>query len=193
MANVVRTNGFRPVKHLDGSPYNGQVNKYAVTAGDNTAIFVGDLVKLAGTADADGVPAVAALAANGVTIGPVVWVEPNPDNLMQNYRVASTLRYVYVADAADLVCETQEDAVGGALSIADIGLNCNVTTGSGSTVTGQSVMQADTSTKDTVNTLPLRIMSFSQAVDNEVGNANAKILVSFNTHQYNAGTGSTGL
>ena len=34
MANVARLGGFTPVKHLNGSPYNGQFNLYEIVAGD---------------------------------------------------------------------------------------------------------------------------------------------------------------
>lgn len=193
MANVSRINGFRPFGHMDGSPFSGKVSKYAVSAGYGTSLFVGDLVILNGSADADGVPQVHQAAANGVTIGPIVWMEPNPDNLAQPYRPANTARYVYVADEPNLVCEAQEDAVGGAISLADIGLNVNFIVGTGSTVTGQSAMQVDSNTVNTTNTLPLRLMGFVQRPDNEVGSANAKMLVSFNTHQYKATTGTTGV
>lgn len=193
MANVSRVNGFRPVGHLNGAPFNGKVGKYCITAGYGTSVFVGDLVVLAGAADADGVATVHQAAANGVTIGPVVWFEPNPDNLGLNYRPANTLRYCYVADSPDLVMEAQEDAVGGALATTAVGLNVNFIVGTGSVVTGQSAMQVDSNTANTTNTLPLRIMGFVQRPDNEVGVANAKVLVSFNTHQFKAETGSTGI
>ena len=55
MANVSRPYGFRPVKHLTGSPYNGQVTRYAVGTADTVAMAVGDLVQFTGGADADGV------------------------------------------------------------------------------------------------------------------------------------------
>src|SRR5258708_5217607 len=69
MANISRVNGFRPVKHLDGSPYNGQVNKYWVAAGDGTALFVGDIVKLSGTSDTDGNASVIQVAAGNTPVG----------------------------------------------------------------------------------------------------------------------------
>ena len=44
MASVLA--GFRPVKHLNGSPFNGQVNRYMISASDSAATNVGDLVQL---------------------------------------------------------------------------------------------------------------------------------------------------
>ena len=45
MANVSKIRGFQPVRHLSGSPYNGQANIYATAASDSAALFVGDPVK----------------------------------------------------------------------------------------------------------------------------------------------------
>src|ERR1700758_5120741 len=108
MANVSRINGFRPVKHIDGSPWNGQVNRYFVAAADSTAIFNGDLVKLAAVTDAAGQvlnsqPSVVGgtqgatkfvagtdSAAVGVAVGFMI----NPLNLNSpQYRPASTAMY----------------------------------------------------------------------------------------------------
>ena len=63
MANVSRINGFKPVKHLNGSPYNGQANIYEVPAGEAVPVFVGDLVKLSDSAGTAGFPAVEAAVA----------------------------------------------------------------------------------------------------------------------------------
>mgnify|MGYP000311167172 CR=1 FL=1 len=58
----------------------------------------------------------------------------------------------------------------------------------GSTITGLSGAQLDTSTKATTNTLNLRIHGFVQRADNEIG-ANAKVLVSINLHPFANTTG----
>lgn len=199
MANVDRVFGFRPVGHLNGSPWNGRVTKYWIPASDGTATFVGDLVKLSGTASASGIASVIQAAAGNTPVGVVISFEPNPDNLAQIHRTASQDindqedgRYVYVADSPDLVCEVQEDGVGGALAITNVGQNADVVVGSGSATTGQSGMELDSSTANTTSTLVLRILGFVQRPDNEVGVANAKMLVGFNVHQYNS-VGTTGV
>ena len=131
MANVDRVNGFTPVMHLNGSPYNGQRTAYAVASGDSTAIFVGDLVKLGGSADAEGRRTVAQAAAGNAVIGVVVGFDVDPTNLnTPQYRAASTNRVVFVADSPDLIFEAQADD---ALAAADHGLNVDFVVGSGST------------------------------------------------------------
>lgn len=189
MPNANAPAGLRPVRHRNGAPYNGAATRYAVAAADATALFIGDPVILAGSADADGVATVVrATAAGGAfMLGPVVSVEPETRDSLP-YRAASTARYVYVADDPDLVFEIQEDAVGGALAAADVGLNADLVAGTGSTITGLSGFQLDTSTKATTATLQLRILGFSQRVDNEIG-ANAKVLVTINLHSLRNTTG----
>lgn len=48
MASVLA--GFRPVKHLTGAPYNGQLNRYMISASDAQATNVGDFVQLSDNA-----------------------------------------------------------------------------------------------------------------------------------------------
>lgn len=186
MANADRVNGLRPVKHLDGSPYNGAANLYYVPSSDSTAIFVGDAVKSAGSADSDGVASVAQAAAGDAIRGVVVGVKPVTDE-STIYREASTERYVYVADAPDLVFEVQEDSTGGALAASSVGLNADVVVASGDTATGTSGMELDSSTAGTT-TAQLRIMGYVQRPDNEIGD-NAKILVAINEHELKSTTG----
>lgn len=198
MANVSRVNGFRPIKDQFGRPYNGATTMYYVTSGNATAIGIGDLVVLEGTTDAAGVRCVKQAAANGVCVGPVVGVKVSggtgaPSLDAPQYVPASTGKYVYVADDPNIHMVAQEDAVGGATALTDIGQNINFIVAAASTVTGLSGMQVDSSTKDTLNTLPLRLVGFLTSPENEVATANAKVIVAFNTHQYRSGTGSTGV
>ena len=44
MANTSKINGFKPVKHITGALYNGQMNIYEVPAGEAVPVFIGDLV-----------------------------------------------------------------------------------------------------------------------------------------------------
>jgi len=194
MANVSRINGLRPSRYLSGAPWNGQVTKYFVAASDASAIFNGDLVKIDGGSDGSGVRSVTQGVATGTYCGVVVGFEIDPTNLnTPQYRAASTARYVYVVDDPDVLFEIQEDAVGGALASNAVGLNADVVVGSGSTTTGSSGMQLDTSTAATTATLPFKIIEFSKKVDNEVAVANAKVIVKINSHQLATGTGTVGI
>lgn len=183
MPNVDSATGLTPVRYLSGAPYNGAVNRYCVPASDSSAIYVGSLVKLAGSADADGVPTVAVIAATGsLTIGPVVSVEASTaDSLV--YRAASTLRYVYVADDPNLVFSVQCD---GTLTATMIGNVCDasaVTTGS--TTTGRALTEASLAsvTASGDGTEDFLIVRADPRVGNELG-ADARIWVRLNNHSY---------
>jgi hypothetical protein len=187
MPNVDAPNGLRPVKHLDGSPFSGTANRYFVPATDSTAIFVGDAVVSAGSADADGIPTVAQASAGGNLLGVVVGIEPETDESL-NYRAASTARYVFVADSPDVVFEIQEDSDGGAIAATAVGNNADLVVGSGSTATGTSGMELDSSGVGTA-AAQLRILELAQRPDNEIG-TNAKWLVMLNEHERKSTTGT---
>ncbi|MDB5584309.1 MAG: hypothetical protein JWR80_9485 [Bradyrhizobium sp.] len=193
MANVSSPAGLVPVRYASGAPYNGACRRYYVPSTDGTALYVGDPVIVAGSADTDGVPTCTRATAGsaGRVTGAVVGVQNTP-SLTTRYRAASVSQYVFVADDPNLLYEIEEDAVGGALAAVDVGLNADLASGSGSTVTGLSGFVLDTSTKATTATLQLRIVSFVQRADNIIG-ANAKVLVRINLPTETGAAGSTGI
>lgn len=215
MANISRVNGFRPVKHLDGSPWNGQVNRYFVAASDATAIFNGDLVKLAAVSDTAGqtvIPGVASIGGtqgatafvagtDSAAVGVVVGFMINPLNLNNpQYRLASTAMYVLVSDAPDTIYEVQVDTStypsgsAGIIGTAGFNKNYNVSNAAGgSTVTGLSGMLVQTSSAATTATLPLKAVGAKQAVDNDITSQFAKLLVMLNNQQFSGGTGTAGV
>ena len=87
MASVLA--GFRPVKHMNGSPYNGQVNRYMISASDSQATNVGDLVVLSDNdalvdATGNGVYPAVERAGSGTAaaiVGAIVGFEPDYSNL----------------------------------------------------------------------------------------------------------------
>lgn len=194
MPNTNAPLGLRPVRYASGAPYNGACNPYFIPSSDGTALFIGDPVIIAGSGDTNGVPTATratAGATNRIT-GVVVGFVPTRTFETLGYRPASTDMYALVADDPNLLFEIQEDAVGGALAVTDIGLNADLVAGSGNTYTKQSGFQLDTSTKGTGATLQMRIEGFQQRADNEVG-ANAKILVRINLPTQTGAAGSTGI
>lgn len=190
MANADTPNGLKPVAYVSGAPYNGACNRYYVPATDTSAaIYIGGLVKLAGGADADGVPTVTGDVSTGnPVVGVVVGVEPvTADSLI--YRANSTARYVLVADDPNLLFEVQEDGT----TAATVAGATAVLTGftSGSTVTGLSAIEISTAgiseTSDTDD--DVRLIRMVQRPDNATG-ANGRWLVRLNVHQFvNAAVG----
>lgn len=190
MANADAARGLSPVAYLSGACYTGAANRYYVPASDGTAIYVGGLVKLAGSADADGTPSVTGNVATG---NPVVGVVTSVEFVTRDstiYRAASTERYVYVADDPNLLFEVQEDSVGGALAVTAVGNTADlIGFTAGSAITGLSTIEIDSSTATATGngTEDVLIVRLSRRPDNAIG-ANADWLVRLNNHQFVDGT-----
>lgn len=166
MANPNNPFGFKPVKHLDGSPFNGAAQLAFIPSSDANATFVGDVVKLLLPAAADplayGVPQVTVAGASDVPYGVVVGADPVlgglTPNLYVSYRLASVGQYVYVVNMTDAIFAVQ---LSGASSAADIGKNASLVTGAGSTTSGLSGYKLDSTTIATTNTLQFHILAAS--------------------------------
>lgn len=197
MASVLA--GFRPVKHMNGSPYNGQVNRYMISASDSQTTNVGDLVQLSDnaaivdTASGLGVyPAVERIGSGTAVpiVGAIVGFEVDYSNLnAAGYRAASVYRVVLVADSPDLIFAAPQDAVGGVVAAASVGLNASINLGTAATTTPYaSGMSVDSSTVATTATIPLQVMGVVAAPDNDVTSTTrpAELLVRINTHAFNA-------
>jgi len=200
MANVDRPNGLRPVGTLGAANWNGKVGMYAVDATDATAIYVGDLVKLDGTAgdagervygiDVEGMPQITVSTAGDKSVGAVVGFLANQDSLTTKYRAALTARIALVSDDPNTVYEIQEVNSGTALTSAAVGLNANITNSGGNTVTGVSGMELDNTTEATTAGLNLQILRLVQRPDNAIGAA-AKWLVKINDSEFSVGQTGT--
>lgn len=198
MANADKPNGFRPIRYLNGAPYNGAVTKYVFPAADGTATFIGDLVKLSGTGDATtGLRTIVQGVATDAAVGVLVGLEPDPTALdTPNYRRASTRRIAYVADDPNLLFVAQEDGDTDPLEMVDAGLNVSPIVGTGSTVTGASAMEIDSNTEATTATLVLKLIEPLQTPDNELvaaGQTGTRWLVKINNHQLGSHTGTAGV
>lgn len=203
MPNVSRPKGFVPLRHLDGSPWNGQHQSFLCPSSDGTAIYIGDAVKLTGSAGAagvtvagqnvEGMPTIARCASGSseaALVGVVVGFSVDPTNLMKSYRAASENRIAYVVTDPTVIFEIQEDGATSNLAAADVGLNAPFSTTAGSTLTGVSGMELVGNSKATTATLPCRIVGLNRRVDNAFGTAStdkAKIEVMFANYAYSPG------
>lgn len=191
MANTDAPRGAVPIKHLDGSPYNGAFTEYLIADTYNTTIYFGDFVKMTATGYVE-------LAAAGNTILGVFqgcdYRDANGNVVFSKYWPASTSTFnsegakARVIDAPDVIFEMQQDSDTNTPAQADIGTNADfISTHTGSTLTGLSKEEVDTSTCTTA-TANLRILRFVPRADNEVGNY-AKVEVLINEHFYKTTTG----
>lgn len=183
-SNTNRPNGFRPVRYLDSSPYNGAMNLYGFSTSQANNAYVGDLMQFDATNRATsltdaykpGIPlakpvvsAVTTTAVRGVIVGFVPQPEFNMStsaSLGLMYRVAGTARYAMVCDDYSVVFEAQEDANGWvSASNNNIGKTADIAYAAGSTTTGISGAQVS-STGQATNPRPFKYLNYSQRVDN---------------------------
>lgn len=191
MANTDAPKGAVPIKHLDGSPWNGALNEYLIASAYNTTIYFGDFVKMTATGKIE-------LAAAGNTILGVFqgvnYRNSSGEVVFSKYWPASTATFnsedakALVVDQPDVIFEMQQDSDTDTPSQADIGTNADfIATHTGSTLTGLSKEEVDTSTCTTA-TANLRILRFVPKPGNAVG-AYAKVEVLINEHFYKTTTG----
>lgn len=207
MANTDRPNGFKPVGTLSGSPWQGSVERFELDA-SHAIIGVGDLVQMT----SDGYPdlyAAGEISLLGVVVGVGSW-ESNAvagkvgdsflstgDATLSGYGskavALNTAGVIYVCTAPDVILEAQEDAVGAAIALADVGANIEIIYAAPNTTTGISNMELDSSTVAQTATLPLKIHSLVQRPDNELGASGSPgarwLVVPTITHHYRAALG----
>ena len=199
MANVNAAYGL--ALHEDNSQSNLML--CVIPSGNATATFVGDAVK---TADLDSIkiqggqyalPVIQAAATDpifGVIMGFQQHTVASGMDLSRRHRPASTSMYCLVKPAHPLdVYRMQADDIGTTLSVASIGCNTDIVVGSGSTSTGLSAMQVDSSTVAATAGLQVRIVGFVDSPRNEVGVANQDVLVQINQSQTFYDVGNTGV
>jgi hypothetical protein len=188
----------------NGAGWNGAVSMYYIASGDGTATFVGDIVKMsdssaaASTADLGyGRPLVVQAAAGASTdihVGCLVSVNQHLGvsnanlNLNRIHRPASVGMYVYVADSNGLVMVGQSDDDTETGDTDYVGANADIIVAAGSTTTGISGMEIDSTTVETTATLPLKIVGVVLAVDNVITNTKLKFECMINAGPYKAGT-----
>lgn len=180
MANANAPFGLSPVMENNGSSWAGTIREYYVPSTDATALYIGDPVILAGSADANGeatVTIATAGATNRIT-GSVVGFRPSATIVANGYRAASVAEYVLVTDGPGVLYEIQENSVGATLAATDVGTNVNLIAGTGSRITG-SGWQLNSNSTGTGATLQVRLVGLQQRPDNAIG-ANAKWLVRIN-------------
>jgi hypothetical protein len=184
--NKDRPSGLTPIGTLTGADWRGKLRRVAFASGDAVACFIGDRVKLTGTADATGkLPIVAQAALTDAAIGVLVSLEPDgtdEGSLTKIYRVASTARTASVVMGGDVLYSCQEDSVGNSITVDEVGLNAEIVVGTGSTLTGISGSEIDSTSAAGTSTLAVRIHHLVDRPDNELG-TNAEWAVTLNDYQ----------
>ena len=183
MANVDKAFGMRPLGNLSAS---GSQKQFGYEIADNQAgaIYQGDLVTIYDGYLVQFDPA-SHTAAVGVfngcnyidpTTGKPTWKNyyPGSVNITQGKIIADVL------DDPNQLFIIQND---GTSAVANYGKNADVVMGTGSTTTGVSGMELDTSTIANTAALNLKIVGLWDVPNNAVG-ANAVVVVKINEHLY---------
>lgn len=198
MANVDTPFGFKPVRHLNGNPYNGQFNVYYCDVDEDEAIYLGDAVKTLGSADVLGkYPTVeqadAGDAIRGVVVGfsNTPYVAADVSDLTRVYRPGSTAMYIHVADDPQLIFEVQEDNLNDTLVADDVGSIANLVATAGSSTTGLSAMELDSTEGGQTSSKTFMILGLVDRPGNVMGNY-AKWNVMAVLHEL-AGSGLAGI
>lgn len=189
MANATGSFGLRPLRHVNGSPWNGATVKCYISASYDTALFIGDPVLLSPTLaekDTTGYhPTINASdgLAGSLIRGVITSFDPLPTDLSKNYNPASTERYANVCMDPDVVFGVRGDG-GGTLTKVIPGQNAvMIATSAGSTATGLSGFDLDEGTTTAPNTtqnFTLHVLGVHEKEDNALG-VNAEYEVLLNT------------
>lgn len=173
MANTDFVRGLVPLNNADSGPYNDGTKMFFVPASDATALYIGDPVVYAGSADAGGVATVTRAAAAGPITGVVVGFVPNGTTDTAGHRAASTAAYVLVETNANATFEIQDTA--GAVTAADVGTLRNLTINAGNAFTKRSGVVLGGAGA------AVRVLGLRQMPGNEFG-AFAKVMVKIAAH-----------
>ena len=176
MANANTPFGLKPVKDARSGNETGGLEMFYHPASDGTALYIGDPVVKNGSADAAGVAGVVRAVAAGPITGVVMGFVPDGVTDAAGYGAASTAYYVLVCTDPSEAFIIQDNT---GIAAADIGLNANMTVGSGNAYSKRSGFTLDAATKATTATLALKILGLAPIPNNDFGAYN-KVLVMIN-------------
>ena len=200
MANANTPRGLSPVGTITGAAYNEQGRLYAIANDGTNTYAIGDVVKVAGSSDTNGVPYVTKAASTDTPVGVIVGIRvSDPSVSLVGTTLAlntiylplnSGLRYVFVVDDPSVIFEVEGDATG--VAAADVFKNAGLTITANQTTLAQSAPLSNTVLNASSFlaiassgslALPLQIIGLVQAVNNAPG-AYASALVKWNKHQF---------
>lgn len=198
---VSKPYGLQAVNRVDGLPYAGATRQIPIASDYNTAIFFGDIVRVAAggniqksTVTVDSTTA-AANNTSGVFVG-VQYVNTQGQTVQAQYypgNAAASSAVAYVVDDQNALFKVAVTGSGSnavtSVNRSIVGTNMAVRQGTGSTITGDSEVSVyATNAQGNAAALPLRVIA---VVPETATGANAftEVLVKINNHQYDVATG----
>lgn len=199
MANIDSPFGLRPIAKQGSAPGGTTgTTKYKISSGAS-ALFTGDPVKLKadGSIEVKGGAGAITGAISGVFMG-CFYTDPTTSKptFRNNYPdgLAASDAIAFISDDPDQLYIAQQDSVGSNVVAADLHTNANMVMAAGSTTTGMSKAEIDSSTAATGNaTFMLKIMDFYDTPSNDATAANSICVVKINNHELGASTGTAGV
>ena len=197
MANIDAPFGLRPIAKQGSAPGGTTgTTKYRISSGAS-ALFTGDPVKLKadGSIEVKGGAGAITGAISGVFMG-CFYTDPTTSKptFRNNYPdgLAATDAIAFISDDVNQLYIAQQDA--NDIGAADLGNNAEMIMAAGSTTTGMSKAEIDSSTAATGNaTYMLKILDFYDTPSNDTTAANSVLVVKINNHQLAASTGTAGV
>lgn len=200
MANTFAPFGFRPIMNADGSAWSGNQTLRRIVSTSAVPIFYGDLVAVLSTGYIT-VGAASATTALGIFVG-CKYVN-NGTGFMQWSRhwpgsgqnTAAGDIDAYIVDAKQVVMEVQSTG-SAALAMADIGINLDLLSSTGSQITGMSTHAVNANSLATTTTFPFRLWAVPGALGTgsvypsvsanfDAASANNTVQVIWNDYFYN--------
>ena len=193
---VSKPYGLQAINRVDGLPYAGATRQIPIASDYNTAIFNGDIVRVAAggyiqksTVTVDSTTA-AANNTSGVFVG-VQYVNTQGQTVQAQYypgNAAASSAIAYVVDDQNALFKVAVTGSGSnavtTVNRSVVGTNIAVRQGTGSTTTGDSEVSVfATNGQGNAAALPLRVIA---VVPETATGANAftEVLVKINNHQY---------
>lgn len=164
--------GFKSTNTDSQGDVTGKQKTFSVLAATGEVIVPGDAVRIAGTANAEGIANVAIAPAATAMTGIVQAIDPTfaGEALSTTHHAASTLGTLKVNVDPNALYEV--DVANGPLAITDVGLNCPIVATEATASGGlfPSVMKANATGKAVTATLPLQIVALKEDADGVLGN-----------------------
>jgi hypothetical protein len=183
MANIDKAFGLRPMGNLSATGAQAQYGyeiadnqSGAIYQGDLVTIFDGYLVKFAPASHTAAVGVFNGCQYIDPTTGKPTWKNYYPGSV--NITAGKIIADVIDDPAQLFLIQADEDIVQ-----ADIGKNADIVGTGGSTTTGVSTMELDSSTIANTAALNLKIVGLFDAPGNALG-TNAVVVVKINEHLY---------
>ena len=197
---VSKPYGLQPINRVDGMPYAGATRQIPIASDYNTAIYNGDIVRVAagGNIQKSTVTVDSTTAAANNTVGVFVgvqYVNTQGQTVRAQYypgNAAASSAIAYVVDDPLALFKVAVTASGSnvvtGVNQSAVGTNMSVRQGTGSTITGDSQVSVyATNAQGNAAALPVRVIAVVPETATSATNF-TEVLVKINNHQYNVAT-----